>query len=128
MNTPTPLDALKYVSLQGISMLEYITEQLVISREIDEDDDLIKMLDSIAESMHTALQSQVQYRLADPIIEGFGPYVHSNTYEKARLYSDGSPVYYDEPCTIPTQDEDGMTHLVQSERRVYKKLPGDDPS
>lgn len=124
MNTPTPLDALKSVCLSGIDQLEYVTEQFLISFDIDEDEDVIAMLDNIKESMHRALQSQVTYRLAPPIIEGSEAYPHSNTYEAARMYSDGSPVYSDEPCTVPMNDENGMTHLVQSTRRVFKPLPG----
>lgn len=130
MSTPTPLDALKHVSLAGIDILDYVTEDLVINYDVDEDGHLLKMLDNVRESMHQALQSQVPYRLTElsgPIVVSQVP--HSNTYEQARFYSDGTPVYYDESCTVPIQDEDGMTHLTPSTRRVFRPMPnGGEPA
>lgn len=124
MSTPTPLDALKHVSLAGIDILDYVAEDLVINYDVEEDGHLLKMLDNVRESMHKALQSQVPYRLATPFGPDGAAVPHSNTYEAARLYSDGSPVYVDEACTIPVQDDDGITHLTQSTRRVFHALPG----
>lgn len=124
MSAPTSLDALKYVSLQGIDLLDHIAEELVINRDLDDNDPIIGMIDTVIGSMHRALRSQVPYRLATPLREGGEPMPHSNTYDQARFYSDGSPVYSDEPCAVPTQGEDGMTHLVASQRRVFKPLPG----
>lgn len=124
MNTPTSLDALKYVAFAGIDILDYITEELALNHDVDEDSHVLTMLDNVRSSMHTALQSQVPYRLADPLMEGGSAVPHSNTYEHARFYSDGSPAYHDEQCTVPIMDENDMTHLVPSTRRVFHPMPG----
>lgn len=124
MSTPTPLDALKYVAFAGIDILDYITEELALNHDVDDDSHVLTMLANVRSSMHTALQSQVPYRLAPPLTESGAEAPHSNTYEQARFYSDGSPAYHDEQCTVPTMDEDGMTHLVPSTRRVFHPMPG----
>lgn len=129
MTTPTALDALKYVALTGIDTLDFVIDRLGWM-EMDDDDPNIEamrsMLSSLEDTFHEALQSQVPHRLAALPGGATTGVPHSNTYEQARFYSNGTPVYYDEPCTVPMAGEDGVTHLVQSERRVFTKFPGGD--
>lgn len=131
MSTPTPLDALKHVALNGIDTLDFVLDTLGWM-EMDDDNPNLEavnaMLTKLDDQFHEALQSQVPYRLADPIVEGGSPMRHSNTYEQARFYSDGSPVYHDEQHTIPVKGEDGMTHLSPAYRRVFHPMPGGEPA
>lgn len=124
MSSPTALDALKYVTFAGIDILDYITEELALNHDVEDDSHVLTMIANVLSSMHTALQSQVPYRLAPPLTESGAEAPHSNTYERARFYSDGSPVYHDEHCTVPVKDENDVTHLVASTRRVFHPMPG----
>lgn len=126
MNTPTPLDALKHVALNGIDTLDFVLDRLGWMQMDNDDSDLEvmhAMLSKMNDQFHQALQSQVDYRLASPM-PGVSPSPHSSTYELARHFSDGSPVYHDEHCTVPVAGDDGMTHLMPSTRRVFHPMPG----
>lgn len=125
---PTTLDALKYACLNGIDSLDFVLDRLGDADDVEERGSesgaFYNLLTKLSDQLHEALQSQVPHRLALPFAPGGEPMVHSNTYDDARFYSDGTPVYVDADCTIPSQDEDGVTYLSQGYRRDFGPLPG----
>lgn len=127
---PTTLDALKYACLNGIDSLDFVLDRLGQQDDVDErgseTEAMRSVLDKLSDQLHEALQSQVPYKLMNPIGRGASPVPHSNTYEVARFFSDGTPVYVDVDCTIPSQDEDGVTYLSRGYRRDFGPLPGGD--
>ena len=131
MSIPTALDSLKHTCLNGIDTLDFVLDRLGWMQLDDDDPDIEAIratLSHLNDMFHESLQSHVPYMLASPLMDGGAGMPHSNTYEHGRFYSDGSPVYHDEHCTVPVEDEDGVTHLVPSTRRVFHPLPGGEPA
>lgn len=127
---PTALDALKYACLNGIDSIDFVVDRLAQQEDVDEPDSetgaMYSILVRLGDQLHEALQSQVTYQLLNPTGQGTSAVPHSNTYEAARFFSDGTPVYVDTDCSIPAQDEDGVTYLNRGHRREFGPLPGGD--
>lgn len=123
MASPTALDALKFVCANGVDKLDWATDYMSCSLDVDDDHPVLMALYELRDHMYAAMASQgpVEFTKFDG---GRIQIPHSNSLRHMNQYSDGSPVYVDSVEPVITDDPEAGPTPSTVHQRLFKPMPG----